>query len=102
MASWPWLKYLVRGGTHTSSRRVFATPPDPPLGTRRRFAAPPRSAVGLALCAAAIAGLAFGACRSGSSGKPVRRAKQRVFVLGFDGMDPTLARKWMDEGKLPN
>jgi predicted AlkP superfamily phosphohydrolase/phosphomutase len=32
----------------------------------------------------------------------VRRARQRVFVLGFDGMDPTLARKWMDEGKLPN
>ena len=32
----------------------------------------------------------------------MRRAKQRVFVLGFDGMDPTLARKWMDEGKLPN
>jgi predicted AlkP superfamily phosphohydrolase/phosphomutase len=41
-------------------------------------------------------------CSSSSSGKPVRRAKQRVFVLGFDGMDPTLARKWMDEGKLPN
>ena len=35
-------------------------------------------------------------------GKPLRRAKQRVFVIGFDGMDPTLARKWMDEGKLPN
>ena len=32
----------------------------------------------------------------------MRRAKQRVFVIGFDGMDPTLARKWMDEGKLPN
>src|SRR6266536_3851100 len=38
----------------------------------------------------------------GSSGKAVRRARQRVFVIGFDGMDPTLARKWMDEGKLPN
>jgi len=35
-------------------------------------------------------------------GQAVRRARQRVFVLGFDGMDPTLARKWMDEGKLPN
>ncbi len=22
--------------------------------------------------------------------------------MGFDGMDPTLARKFMDEGKLPN
>jgi len=33
---------------------------------------------------------------------PVRRASQRVFVIGFDGLDPTLARRWMDEGKLPN
>jgi predicted AlkP superfamily phosphohydrolase/phosphomutase len=37
-----------------------------------------------------------------TGGKPPRRTKQRVFVIGFDGMDPTLARKWMDEGKLPN
>src|SRR5262245_30526427 len=42
------------------------------------------------------------ACSSRPSGKPVRRAKQRVFVMGFDGMDPALARKFMDEGKLPN
>jgi predicted AlkP superfamily phosphohydrolase/phosphomutase len=42
------------------------------------------------------------ACGSRPSGKPVRRAKQRVFVMGFDGMDPTLARRFMDEGKLPN
>jgi predicted AlkP superfamily phosphohydrolase/phosphomutase len=55
----------------------------------------------LILGGAALAGLALSSCSS-SSGKPARRAKQRVFVLGFDGMDPTLARKWMDEGKLPN
>jgi len=43
------------------------------------------------------------ACRGGpEGGKPLRRAKQRVFVIGFDGMDPTLSRKYMDEGKLPN
>jgi predicted AlkP superfamily phosphohydrolase/phosphomutase len=41
-------------------------------------------------------------CAPRSSGKPLRRAGQRVFVLGFDGMDPTLARQYMDEGKLPN
>ncbi len=35
-------------------------------------------------------------------GKPLRRARQRVVVLGFDGMDPTLARRFMDLGKLPN
>jgi predicted AlkP superfamily phosphohydrolase/phosphomutase len=43
------------------------------------------------------------ACSNGpEGGKPVRRAKQKVFVIGFDGMDPTLARQYMDEGKLPN
>ncbi len=26
----------------------------------------------------------------------------RVIVLGFDGVDPTLAEPWMEEGKLPN
>ena len=55
------------------------------------------------VCAVAVvASLADAACGSPPSGKPVRRAKQRVFVLGFDGMDPTLARQFMDEGKLPN
>lgn len=52
--------------------------------------------------AVVVLGLLVAACGSHSSGKPLRRARQRVFVLGFDGMDPTLARKWMDEGKLPN
>ena len=42
------------------------------------------------------------ACSTSPAGKPVRRAQRKVFVIGFDGMDPTLARKFMDEGKLPN
>jgi predicted AlkP superfamily phosphohydrolase/phosphomutase len=42
------------------------------------------------------------ACGSARANPPGRRAKQRVFVMGFDGMDPTLARRFMDEGKLPN
>ena len=58
-------------------------------------------AVSLVVAVAAI-GLLAEACGSHPSSKPVRRAKQRVFVMGFDGMDPTLARKFMDEGKLPN
>ena len=41
-------------------------------------------------------------CSTRPAGKPLRRAKQRVFVMGFDGMDPTLTRKFMAEGKLPN
>jgi Uncharacterized conserved protein len=31
-----------------------------------------------------------------------REFKQKLVVLGFDGMDPRLVQKWMDEGKLPN
>jgi predicted AlkP superfamily phosphohydrolase/phosphomutase len=27
---------------------------------------------------------------------------QKLVILGFDGMDPKLVQKWMDEGKLPN
>ena len=47
--------------------------------------------------------LPFLGCRSGpEGGKPLRRARQRVFVIGFDGMDPTLSRQYMDAGKLPN
>lgn len=34
--------------------------------------------------------------------KPERRSAERVFVMGFDGMDPTLTSKFMAEGKLPN
>jgi predicted AlkP superfamily phosphohydrolase/phosphomutase len=58
-----------------------------------------RAALTLAGLALALAGLS---CSSRPGGKPPRRTKQRVFVIGFDGMDPTLARKYMDEGKLPN
>lgn len=31
-----------------------------------------------------------------------RRRPGRVIVLGFDGVDPRLAERWMAEGKLPN
>jgi predicted AlkP superfamily phosphohydrolase/phosphomutase len=41
-------------------------------------------------------------CTSSPGGRPRRRAKTHVFIMGFDGMDPTLARKLMDEGKLPH
>ncbi len=27
---------------------------------------------------------------------------ERVIILGFDGVDPTLLERWMDEGELPN
>jgi len=28
--------------------------------------------------------------------------EQRLIILGFDGMDPVLAKQWMDDGSLPN
>jgi len=61
------------------------------------------SRVAVALVAASALAFPVVDCRKGpEGGKPLRRTKQRVFVMGFDGMDPTLARRWMDEGKLPN
>jgi predicted AlkP superfamily phosphohydrolase/phosphomutase len=33
---------------------------------------------------------------------PPEKFKQKVVILGFDGMDPRLVEKWMAEGKLPN
>jgi len=34
--------------------------------------------------------------------KATRPVTKQVIVLGFDGMSPILAAKWMKEGKLPN
>lgn len=55
--------------------------------------------LGRLICSATLvcASLALSGC--GSEPEP---AEQRVVILGFDGMDPVLAQRWMDEGKLPN
>jgi predicted AlkP superfamily phosphohydrolase/phosphomutase len=50
----------------------------------------------------AAAALAVSTCSRKSTRKPARETGHKVFVMGFDGMDPTLAQKYMDEGKLPN
>ena len=57
-----------------------------------------------ALCvlAATAAALASSCSSTPKGAKALRRSQQRVAILGFDGMDPTLVRKFMDEGKLPN
>jgi predicted AlkP superfamily phosphohydrolase/phosphomutase len=34
--------------------------------------------------------------------RPPEKFRQKLVILGFDGMDPRLVQKWMDEGKLPN
>ena len=42
---------------------------------------------------------AAGAC---SGGRPPEKFKQKLVILGFDGMDPRLVQRWMDQGRLPN
>jgi predicted AlkP superfamily phosphohydrolase/phosphomutase len=34
--------------------------------------------------------------------RPPEKFHQKLVILGFDGMDPRLVQRWMDEGKLPN
>jgi len=34
--------------------------------------------------------------------RPPEKFHKKLVILGFDGMDPRLVRRWMDEGKLPN
>jgi predicted AlkP superfamily phosphohydrolase/phosphomutase len=36
------------------------------------------------------------------SRRPPGKYTQRLVILGFDGMDPTLVGQWMREGRLPN
>ena len=33
---------------------------------------------------------------------PTEKYKQKMVILGFDGMDPRLVEQWMAEGRLPN
>lgn len=37
-----------------------------------------------------------------SRARPPSAFSQKLVVLGFDGLDPALTKRWMDEGKLPN
>ena len=53
----------------------------------------------LARLAAALAVVVGAVSCSRQETRPVTK---QVVVLGFDGCDPTLAAKWMAEGKLPN
>ena len=52
----------------------------------------------LFLVVAGIAAFSI-SCQRAVTTRPVT---DQVVVLGFDGMDPNLASKWMAEGKLPN
>ena len=52
------------------------------------------------LFALLIAGV--GAALACGTGRPPEKFRQKLVILGFDGMDPRLVQRWMDEGKLPN
>ncbi len=59
-----------------------------------------KRAVLIPLIAVALAACAYLAgCHRGPATRPVTK---QVVVLGFDGADPKLAAKWIEEGKLPN
>lgn len=59
-----------------------------------------RSVTELRLALVLLAGL--GGLGSDGPAPAVRAAGPRVIVLGFDGADPDLASRYMDQGKLPN
>jgi len=54
------------------------------------------SAWGLVLTLSLIAGTA---CQRSPQ---LKNPNRKLIILGFDGADPILAKKWMDEGYLPN
>ncbi len=43
-----------------------------------------------------------GSCGSDRVYKPRPKTEKKLIILGIDGMDPTLVRKYIKEGKLPN
>ena len=50
----------------------------------------------------ALVVVSAGAALACGGGRPPEQFRQKLVVLGFDGMDPRLVDKWMNEGKLPN
>ena len=52
-----------------------------------------------AVVVAGALALALVSCQSAAQ-KP--KYTQKLIILGFDGMEPTLAERWMAEGRLPN
>ena len=52
----------------------------------------------LCLLLALLAGVSIGCARA----RAPEHARPKLVILGFDGMDPRLVRRWMDQRKLPN
>jgi len=65
----------------------------------------PTRSTRVALIAAVLAivlGVALTRSSTWRTRRPVSQYPQRLVILGFDGMDPTLTSAWMRQGKLPN
>jgi predicted AlkP superfamily phosphohydrolase/phosphomutase len=60
----------------------------------------PKSSKTLTLALIVIA--AFSVACFGTSQHGASKYSQKLVILGFDGMDPQLLKKWMDEGRMPN
>ena len=45
---------------------------------------------------------AVSGCSPSSTPRSAAHFTQKLVILGFDGMDPALVKRWMDEGRLPN
>ncbi len=61
----------------------------------KRYTRPCALSVAIAVSAAVLSG-----CSRTPS--PPETFKQKVVILGFDGMDPRLVERYMAEGKMPN
>ena len=50
----------------------------------------------------ALTAVVVSAAPACGAGRPAEKFRQKLVILGFDGMDPRLVSKWAGEGKLPN
>jgi predicted AlkP superfamily phosphohydrolase/phosphomutase len=50
----------------------------------------------------ALTAVVLGAGLACGRGRAPEKFRQKLVILGFDGMDPRLVQKWAAEGKLPN
>jgi predicted AlkP superfamily phosphohydrolase/phosphomutase len=49
-----------------------------------------------------LTAVVVGAALACSPARPVEKFRQKLVILGFDGMDPRLVKTWANAGKLPN
>ncbi|MBI3401385.1 MAG: alkaline phosphatase family protein [Acidobacteria bacterium] len=53
-------------------------------------------------CCLVLLVVCLGAAAACGIRRPPQKFHQKLVILGFDGLDPRLVQKWMDDGKLPH